>query len=102
MTTIIIGDEAIRDLDDKALHAWLSKREAHLFQAWLLGEAARLAADAGNKLVEGTETSKVEAALSAEESRVFTKLADVISEMRNPEKNFATVTLKPPPIDTTT
>ncbi|HEU4340037.1 MAG TPA: hypothetical protein VFU31_00555 [Candidatus Binatia bacterium] len=101
MTPIIIGEEAIRDLDNKQLHDWLNRRESHLFQVWLVSEAAKLAAEAGNHLIEGSETGKTEANLAAEESKLYSRLADLIAEMRNPDKPFTAVTLKPKPIDTT-
>ena len=101
MTTIIIGEEAIRDQDDKQTHDWLNRKESQHFQIWLLSEAARFAAEAGNHLVEGSESGKAEAQLAAEESKTYTKFANLLAEMRNPDKPFSTVTLKPQPIDTT-
>jgi len=101
MNPIIIEEKALVDIEEGRIRSWLNMPECLKFQAYLESRAAICAAEAGNSLVEGGESSQSDATNHAEQARLHEKLSQLMSEMRNPEKHFSTVTLTPKPITTT-
>lgn len=95
---IFIEPNAIKDADSKRINVWLNTHESHLYQTYLISEAARLTAEAGNAMVAGEESDIKDAENFAEEARLMLAMAEKMAEMRDPEKAFTTVLLKPKPV----
>lgn len=94
---IHIEQKPLTDPEVKAIRRWLAAADCEAFKRYLLGRAAELTAEAGNALMKGEDSDKIDADGDAKSARHYIEACNIISSCQQPGFEFLTVQLTPKP-----
>lgn len=94
---IQVQQRVLPETEANDISEWLRDPRAKRYITYLEHRAAERTAHAGNLLLEGTETAKVDAKTAAEEARQLHAVINLLREHSAFEYKFRVIELKPQP-----
>lgn len=84
----------------KQIREWLQNPAAQIFANWLSNQCAGHAAEAGNKMVDGSDSDEVDAKGEALIARQYLNAFNIMKNVLQKDFKFQVVTFKEKPLST--